>query len=92
MKIIKNEEINIQNKINYVNFYEHQTIVNLNLGDTVEIFVNGIKITAYISQFTNSHFNLIIQDMDEELTLAEREQNKLIVQTEMEKIIQGLKK
>jgi hypothetical protein len=61
MKIIKDKTIDKYDPY-YTEYKQNQLIVKLDIGETIEIFVNGESIKQATAQFVNCHFDLIIQD------------------------------
>ena len=61
MKITKNEIVEITNT-KYDEFDLQQFIVELDVGEKIEIFVNGKKEREYIAKYINCHMNAVFQD------------------------------
>ncbi len=61
MKIKKNEAV-MQTHTGYDEFNLQQFIVELDVGDKIEILVNGTKEREYIAKYINCHMNAVFQD------------------------------
>ena len=61
MNITKNEAV-LNTHNGYDEFDLQQFIVKLDVGDKIEILVNGKKEREYIAKYINCHMNVVFQD------------------------------
>ena len=61
MEITKNEAV-LQTHTGFDEFDLQQFIVKLDVGDKIEIFVNGNKEREYVAKYINCHMNAVFQD------------------------------
>ena len=61
MEITKNEAV-LNKHMGYDEFDLQQFIVTLDVGEKIEIFVNGKKEREYIAKYVNCHMNAVFQD------------------------------
>ncbi len=61
MKINK-DEIDKDNHPKYDDYELSQFIVELDVGDKLEISVNGTKVKEYTARYVNCHVNAVFQD------------------------------
>ena len=63
---------------NFRDFYEKQIVIDLDVGETVSIAVDGIEQLAYTMRFEKGHFNFSLQDKSNTmLTEAEKLQAQI---------------
>ena len=63
---IKTDKIIKENDIYYDEYQQRQLVVDLDVGETVTVLVNGVEIKSYTALFSNCHFNMVIQDKGEQ--------------------------
>lgn len=60
MKLL-NEQTIIKHR-SYDEFELNQKVIELIIGETVEILVNGSSVMIYTAKYSDAHINIIVQD------------------------------